>query len=88
MCCGDTLAHLDSFAEIKKLINDSFNILTPNGRIILTFRDYSTDLENTNRFIPVKSDSKRILTCFIEYYLDKLRVTDLLHEYENNKWIQ
>lgn len=88
VCCGDTLTHLDSFAEIEKLIKDSFEFLVPNGRLILTFRDYSTDLEDTNRFIPVKSDSQRILTCFIEYFVDKLRVTDLLHEYENDKWIQ
>jgi len=88
VCCGDTLPHLDSFAEVQKLIKDSFDILSPNGRLILTFRDYSTELEDTNRFIPVKSDSQRILTCFIEYYTDKLRVTDLLHEYENGKWIQ
>jgi 2-polyprenyl-3-methyl-5-hydroxy-6-metoxy-1,4-benzoquinol methylase len=88
VCCGDTLPHLDSFGEVQKLIKDSFDILSPNGRLILTFRDYSTELEDTNRFIPVKSDSHRILTCFIEYFTDKLRVTDLLHEYENGKWIQ
>jgi SAM-dependent methyltransferase len=88
VCCGDTLTHLDSFAEIEMLIKDSFDILIPNGRLILTFRDYSTELADTNRFIPVKSDSQRILTCFIEYFVDKLRVTDLLHEFENGNWIQ
>jgi len=88
VCCGDTLPHLDSFTEVKKLIQDSFDILSSNGRLILTFRDYSTDLEDTDRFIPVKSDSLRILTCFIEYFPDKLRVTDLLYEFLNDKWIQ
>ena len=88
VCCGDTLPHLNSFAEVQKLIQDSFNILSPVGRLILNFRDYTTELEDTNRFIPVKSDSQRILTCFIEYFPDKLRVTDLLHEYEYGKWIQ
>jgi 2-polyprenyl-3-methyl-5-hydroxy-6-metoxy-1,4-benzoquinol methylase len=88
VCCGDTLPHLDSFAEVRKLIQDSFDILSPDSRLILTFRDHSTELEDTNRFIPVKSDSQRILTCFIDYYPDRLRVTDLLHEYENGKWIQ
>lgn len=88
VCCGDTLTHLDSTSEIQKLLKDSFDILTPNGRLILTFRDYSTELDDTSRFIPVKSDSQRILTCFIEYFPDKLRVTDLLHELENDKWIQ
>lgn len=88
VCCGDTLPHLDTFAEVKKLIQDSFDILSPNGKLIITFRDYSTDLEDIDRFIPVKSDFQRILTCFIEYFPDKIRVTDLLYELVNDKWIQ
>jgi len=88
VCCGDTLPHLESFSEVQKLIKDSFDILSFNGRLILTFRDYSSELEDTNRFIPVKSDSQRILTCFIEYFPDKLRITDLLYEFENDKWNQ
>ncbi len=88
VCCGDTLLHLDSKSEIKKLIKDSFEILSPNGKLILTFRDYSVELDDTDRFIPVKSDSQRILTCFIEYFPEKLRVTDLLHERENGTWVQ
>jgi 2-polyprenyl-3-methyl-5-hydroxy-6-metoxy-1,4-benzoquinol methylase len=88
VCCGDTLTHLGSMAEVEKLIKDTFAILTPNGKLILTFRDYSTALEDTNRFIPVKSDSQKILTCFIEYFDDKLRVTDLLHEFVKDEWVQ
>jgi len=88
VCCGDTLPHLDSLSEVQKLIKDSSDILVSGGKIILTFRDYSTELDDTNRFIPIKSDSQRILTCFIEYFPDKLRVTDLLHEFENGKWVQ
>jgi SAM-dependent methyltransferase len=88
VCCGDTLPHLDSLSEIQKLIKDSSDILVSGGKIILTFRDYSTELDDKNRFIPIKSDSQRILTCFIEYFPDKLRVTDLLHEFENGKWVQ
>jgi 2-polyprenyl-3-methyl-5-hydroxy-6-metoxy-1,4-benzoquinol methylase len=88
VCCGDTLPHLDSCAEVQKLLKDSFEILVPNGILILTFRDYSTALLDTNRFIPVKSDSQRILTCFLEYSTDKVMVTDLLHELENGNWVQ
>ncbi len=60
MCCGDTISHLESKAEIQKLIVDSYNILQSKGKIILSFRDYSFELEDENRFIPVKSDSQRI----------------------------
>lgn len=88
VCCGDTLPHLDSFEEVQKLIKDCFDTLNPKGKIVLTFRDYSTALEDTSRFIPVKSDAERILTCFLEYFPDKIRVTDLLHELDNGKWVQ
>jgi len=88
VCCGDTLPHLDSKEEVQKLIHDSFNCLIPKGTVILTFRDYSTELQDTSRFIPVKSDSQKILTCFLEYSADKIRVTDLLHELENGLWVQ
>jgi SAM-dependent methyltransferase len=87
-CCGDTLTHLNSLTEIRELVKDVYDILAPGGKFILTFRDYSIELEDTNRFIPVKSDSQRILTCFIEYFPDKIRVTDLLHEFENDRWVQ
>ena len=88
ICCGDTLPHLDTFDEVQKLISDSFNVLTPQGKIILTFRDYSAELDDTDRFIPVKSDSTKILTCFLEYFPNRIKVTDLLHELENGKWVQ
>jgi ubiquinone/menaquinone biosynthesis C-methylase UbiE len=88
ICCGDTLTHLGSVAEIRELIKDIYNVLLPNGKIVLTFRDYSNELTDTKRFIPVKSDSQKILTCFIEYFPDKIRVTDLLHEFENERWVQ
>ena len=88
ICCGDTLTHLGSVTEIRELTNDIYDILLPNGKVVLTFRDYSNELSDTDRFIPVKSDSQRILTCFLEYFPDKIRVTDLLHEFENNRWVQ
>jgi 2-polyprenyl-3-methyl-5-hydroxy-6-metoxy-1,4-benzoquinol methylase len=88
VCCGDTIVHLASAVEIQKVIGDSFHILSPQGKLILNFRDYSAGLEDTHRFIPVRSDSQRILTRFIEFYKDKLKVTDLLHEFENGRWIQ
>lgn len=88
VCCGDTLTHLESLAEIQGLIADCFGILSTKGKIVLTFRDYTSELEDIHRFIPVKSDPERILTCFLEYTSDKVRVTDLIHELEENTWIQ
>lgn len=67
---------------------DSSNILTNNGHIILTFRDYSSELKGDSRFIPVKSDDNRILTCILDYGQSFLNVTDLLYEKSKNGWEQ
>ena len=64
------------------------NTLTDEGKFILSFRDYSVDLTGDNRFIPVKSDDNKILTCILDYYADYIIVTDLLYEKTENTWIQ
>lgn len=47
---------------------------------LLSFRDYSVPLQDEKRFIPVRSDEGRILTCFLEYSEDSVLVHDILHE--------
>jgi hypothetical protein len=74
--------------EIKKLITDISTILKPNGKILFSFRDYSTELIGDSRFIPIKSDDDRILTCILDYEKEKVRVTDLLHEKTETGWNQ
>ncbi len=88
VCCGDTITHLESPDEVRQLIAGASEILVPKGKIVLSFRDYSQELQDTQRFIPVKSDTQRILTCLLEYFPDKIRVTDLLHELVSGKWEQ
>lgn len=88
ICCGDTLPHLDSKEQIIQTIYDISAALTSKGKIILSFRDYSMELKDTMRFIPVKSDSNRILTCYLEYSADKVKVTDLLYERNGDVWNQ
>lgn len=88
LCCGDTLTHLENKEEIEKLIEDSGDILEANGKLILTFRDYSNELNDQQRFIPVKSSNDRILTCIMEYGPKKVKVTDLLYEKIDSEWNQ
>ena len=88
ICCGDTISHLETFEQLDKLMHDCFDLLDSRGYLILTFRDYSFALTDTQRFIPVKSDENRILTCVIDYSDDKITVTDLLHEKLDGTWIQ
>ena len=88
ICCGDTISHLDNKQEIETWIADSSSILIPCSKLLLSFRDYSVELTGDKRFIPVKSDDSRILTCVLEYGNDTVRVTDLLHERTETRWVQ
>lgn len=88
VCGGDTLTHLASKPEIQSLLADCYEALIGGGKLVLSFRDYSHALEAEGRFIPVKSDENRIHTCFLEYGVEKVQVTDLLHERVGEKWQQ
>lgn len=88
ICCGDTITHLESKEQIENIIEDAKDTLSANGDLVLSFRDYSGELNDSQRFIPVKSSADRILTCILEYGTEKLKVTDLLHEKINDEWTQ
>jgi SAM-dependent methyltransferase len=81
LCMGDTLTHLPSREAVESLLKDVAAALAGSGVFLTTFRDYaSTRLEGTRRFIPVRSDETRSLTCFLEYGEETVMVYDLLHE--------
>lgn len=86
VCCGDTLSHLDSPDDVLDFLAKVYSVLPVQGVLVLSFRDYSVELNDTDRFIPIKSDDEKILTCFLEYFPDKVRVTDLLYEKEGGNW--
>jgi SAM-dependent methyltransferase len=88
VCMGDTLTHLDSPATIKKLFKLIYNSLTDGGRIALSFRDLTRELKAGQRFIPVKSDDTRILTCFLEYFPEYVMVHDIVNEKIEGEWRQ
>ena len=87
VCMGDTLTHLEGSVAVEALFVDVEKSLAKNGMLILTFRDYvSTELQGTKRFIPVKSNNSRILTCFLEYRDRYVEVHDLLYEKAAEQW--
>jgi hypothetical protein len=83
---GDTLTHLETKEDVNQLFEGIYNHLEKEGKFILTYRDLSFELEELERFIPVKSDDSRIFTCFLEYEEEKVKVHDLIYEKENNDW--
>jgi hypothetical protein len=80
------LTHLPDGASALKLFALAAESLRPGGTFIATFRDYTSASIGTGRFIPVKSDADRILTCFLEYAGDHVDVHDLLHERNGDRW--
>jgi SAM-dependent methyltransferase len=88
VCCGDTLSHLDNKLELGNFISGIASALANNGKLMLSFRDYATALTGVNRFIPVKSDDNRILTCILDYEDELVQVTDLLYERVDGIWKQ
>jgi SAM-dependent methyltransferase len=86
VCMTDTLLHLESADQIRKLFTQLHQHIEPGGRFIATFRDLSSPLRDLDRFIPVRSDDSRILTCFLERADDRVRVHDLLWQRIDGNW--
>ncbi|HKK50509.1 MAG TPA: class I SAM-dependent methyltransferase, partial [Myxococcota bacterium] len=86
LCMGDTLTHLPDEASIAALVADLGRTIREGGRFVATLRDYSTALLDSQRFIPVRSDPARILTCFLEYADSHVTVHDILHTWDGSAW--
>jgi SAM-dependent methyltransferase len=86
-CFGDTLTHLNTLDEVKRLIREVFETLEPGGMSIWTYRDYSKELVGTDRIIPVRSDETRIMTAFLEYKSEVVEVHDVIYERVGNEWV-
>jgi len=86
LCMGDTLTHLESIDAVEALSRLVAGRLAPTGRFVATFRDYTRLPSGDARFIPVRADEHRILTCFLEECDGFVRVHDLLHERAAGAW--
>lgn len=79
VCMGDTLPHLPDATAVRRLVDDVFDALVPGGLLVLSFRDLTTPLSGLDRFIQVRADQDRVMTCFLEDEGDAVRVHDLVH---------
>lgn len=86
LCMGDTITHLPDFDVVECLIEKASIELPPGGMLVISFRDYSVPLTGDARFIFVRSDETRLLTCWLEYEPEHVRVHDILHERTSNGW--
>lgn len=89
LCLGDTLTHLADKAAVGELLDAVSQSLKPGGVFAATFRDYfNRELIGDERFILVRRDEERVLTCFLEYSKDQVLVHDLLTERSQQQWVQ
>lgn len=86
MCMGDTLTHLQEKIQVETLFLQVAQSIKRGGNFVLGFRDYSNPPVGDARFIPVRSDTERILTCFLETSPTHIVVHDMLHEREDSGW--
>ena len=86
VCMGDVLTHLQRHDDVSKLLGDSFRALKPGGRLVLTFRDLTQELNGLDRFIPVQSDADRVMVCVLEYEPRTVLVHDLIHTRGASGW--
>jgi SAM-dependent methyltransferase len=88
VCMGDTLTHLPQRGDVGALFRDVFDRLRPGGMFVITYRDLTTELFGTDRFIPVRSDDDKIMTCFLEFEnADSVVVHDLVHVRQGKGWL-
>ncbi len=87
LCMGDTITHLPERSAVESLIARASVELRPGGMFVVSFRDYSVPLIGDQRFVSVRSDDARILTCFLEYEPEAVLVHDILHQRTTEGWL-
>jgi SAM-dependent methyltransferase len=87
VCMTDTITHLKSKQDALTIFQDSFSSLEAGGKLVLTFRDLSAELKDTDRFIPVRSDENIIFTCFLEYEPETVKIHDIVYIKKHNSWV-
>lgn len=86
ICMGDTLAHLPSMQAVSSFFDIVYNLLSTDGKLILSFRDYTDEMNGVDRFIPVHQEKNKIMSVFLEYEPGYVKVHDLIYEQNNNHW--
>ena len=86
VCVGDIIPHLPSTECITSLFEQVSARLVPHGKFVLGFRDLSEERYGLDRFLPIRSDSERIMMCFLEYEPDTVVVHDLIYIRQGERW--
>lgn len=86
VCMGDTLSHLEHEEDLALVFDGVAARLAVGGRLVLTFRDLTGQLEELDRFIPLFASDDLIMTCCLEYEPAGVKVHDLIWVQEPDGW--
>jgi len=86
VCMGDTLSHLESEADLERVFDGVAARIAIGGRLVLTFRDLSTELVDLDRVIPLHASDGLVMTCFLEYEPRTVKVHDLIWARHHDGW--
>jgi len=86
VCMGDTLSHLESEADLARVFDGVAARLAVGGRLVLTFRDLSTELVDLDRIIPLHASDGLVMACFLEYEPSTVKVHDLIWARQHDGW--
>lgn len=86
VCMGDTLSHLPSVEAVAALFQAVARALVAGGALVLTYRDLTVELKDADRFLPVRSDTDTVFTCFLEYEAEQVKVHDVVYTRGEGGW--
>ncbi len=87
VCMRDTLLHLPDHDAVDLLLTRAAASLAPGGALVLTYRDLSHALRGLDRFLPVRSDSDRVMLCVLDYDdPHTVTVNDLVYTRAAESW--
>ncbi len=86
VCMTDTILHLESKNKVEFIFSKVEKNLESGGKFVLTFRDLTYELKELDRILPVKSDENIIMTCFLEYEPETVKVHDIVYKKGIGRW--
>ncbi len=86
VCMTDTIVHLESKDNVISVFNKVAANLENGGKFVLTFRDLTSELKELDRILPVKNDEDMVMTCFLEFEPDVVKVHDIVYKKEIGSW--
>jgi len=86
LCVGDTLTHLRDADEVDHLLSRCFELLAPNGVLLLELREQPEQPDIENSIFTTRAERDRIMQCVLHFEPEKVWVTDVVHEWAGDRW--